>query len=603
MILKIHFLKQFKDVPIKKVLSFLIRKEFRLKQRIPKRLLNKKDSINENLSSYLSSMKYFIDYKEFCTRVMSSGNKEKILDNANLILNNKLPILTKDAIELGEDVRWNYDYVKGGEISAIKDAKTKGSDIKRIWELSRLHQLTPLCKAYIITQDDTYNEKIKGIVTDWIDKNPYYIGPNWINPMEISIRCANIINVLFMCPSLKEDSVWVNQVNKLLFWSGAYVRYHLENTTLVNNNHYMSDLFGLLNISLYFSGTRSKVVNNEVSEWLRFTYKELNNEIKHQILKDGGTFEKSTSYHAYVLELLLVSKRLLQKNTEYDITNIAKTVERMWQYLARFNHGNIIPFIGDSDNTRLFQFSDDYPYENQRSYKILFEELKKETGIESSNRNCFKESGNYFLKKGKIDVLVNCGKVYANGGHCHNDQLSFILWYDDIQLTDDPGTYCYTSDPEKRNLFRGTAVHSTVMVEEKEQNELNRTFEIKERTRSECIEYSDSYFKGKHRGYSEMGAIVEREVFIQEESIRIHDFVSSGNHCVSRIVLTPEAREVGQLVYRTKEITFKLASDSANIRVITIPYSPSYGVICETTAIELSFSKEHNFSIDFKSGH
>lgn len=598
-----HFFKQFKDIPIKKILSFLIRRCFRLKQRIPKRLFDEKESINKCLSSYSTSMKYFIEYDEFYARVRSLGKTEKILDNANLILNNRLPILTKEVIELGEDIRWNYDYVKDVEISSLKDAKANGSDIKRIWELSRLHQLTPLCKAYIITQEEIYKDKIRSIVTDWIDKNPYYKGPNWINPMEISIRCANIINALFLCPELKEEGEWLKQVNKLLFWSGTYVRYHLENTTLVNNNHYMSDLFGLLVISLYFSGTVSRVVNKEVSEWLRFSYKELNSEIKQQILKDGGTFEKSTSYHAYVLELLLVSKRLLQKNTEYDITDIAKIVERMWQYIARFNHGNTIPFIGDSDNTRLYQFSDDYPYENQRSYKILFEELEKETGKESSNRNCFKYSGHYFLQNGKIDVLVNCGKVYANGGHCHNDQLSFILWYDGIQLSDDPGTFCYTSDPEKRNLFRGTAAHSTVMVDEKEQNELIRTFEIKERTNSECVDYSDSYFKGRHQGYTEIGAIVEREIFIQDESVRIHDVVSSGNHCISRIVLTPDTREVGKLVFQTKGITFKISSNSDDITVIQIPYSPSYGAMCETTAIELSFSKEHNFSIDIKSGH
>ena len=71
-------------------------------------------------------------------------------------------------------------------------------------------------------------------------------------------------------------------------------------------------------------------------------------------------------------------------------------------------------------------------------------------------------------------LLVTNGIVGTNGfgNHKHNDQLSFEYHFDGVPLVVDPGSYVYTSDPDARNLFRGTAYHNTVQIDSVEQNEL-----------------------------------------------------------------------------------------------------------------------------------
>src|SRR5262249_17115177 len=68
-------------------------------------------------------------------------------------------------------------------------------------------------------------------------------------------------------------------------------------------------------------------------------------------------------------------------------------------------------------------------------------------------------------------LTLRCGPVGqdGNGGHAHNDQLSFELAVEDKILVVDPGTYLYTPSCRRRNQFRSTSVHNTLVVPGREQ--------------------------------------------------------------------------------------------------------------------------------------
>ncbi len=92
-------------------------------------------------------------------------------------------------------------------------------------------------------------------------------------------------------------------------------------------------------------------------------------------------------------------------------------------------------------------------------------------------------AGIFVLANDRLHAVVRCGDVgqNGNGGHAHNDTLSFELSLDGRPLLLDSGTYVYTSDPRERNAFRGTAAHSTVVVAGEEINPIDptRLFELR----------------------------------------------------------------------------------------------------------------------------
>ncbi len=95
--------------------------------------------------------------------------------------------------------------------------------------------------------------------------------------------------------------------------------------------------------------------------------------------------------------------------------------------------------------------------------------------INSIGSRAFPNIGWYILRKDKNYMLVSCGPngQNGNGGHSHNDKLSFELCVNGEDIIIDPGTYVYTPFPEWRNKFRSTSFHNTIVVDNKEQNRFN----------------------------------------------------------------------------------------------------------------------------------
>jgi hypothetical protein len=75
------------------------------------------------------------------------------------------------------------------------------------------------------------------------------------------------------------------------------------------------------------------------------------------------------------------------------------------------------------------------------------------------------------MRSRRLYVLAVCHRigVHRVGPHKHNDWLSFELCVEGRPALIDPGTYCYTGQPELKALFRSTAYHNTVVVDGEEQ--------------------------------------------------------------------------------------------------------------------------------------
>lgn len=84
----------------------------------------------------------------------------------------------------------------------------------------------------------------------------------------------------------------------------------------------------------------------------------------------------------------------------------------------------------------------------------------------------FEQGGIYVMRHSDLYMVVDCGRNGLNdwGGHAHNDTLSFELAVGATTFLIDPGSYIYTPSREWHELFRSTAYHNTVRVDDQEIN-------------------------------------------------------------------------------------------------------------------------------------
>lgn len=262
-----------------------------------KQLINNKIKIFSNVS------------KDYSKSFLQKKNELKKTNNSN----RKIIFRIFDKIYKSKLTNWKIDKISGYEWStlifsdSIKIQIDKKIDIKVPWELARLQHLTNLSiNSYVNKLDDF--SFIKNQILDFICSNPPYWGVNWFNAMEVSIRGSNlciIADILKQNKSINEEEflIILNSINDHF----NYVIENLEWTTFSTNNHYLSNLVGLLVMGYYLP--RGKF-NESV---LKFTINQFYNEIDNQFFEDGGSKEGSTGYHLFCSEIIFFGIFFLEK--------------------------------------------------------------------------------------------------------------------------------------------------------------------------------------------------------------------------------------------------------------------------------------------------
>ena len=262
-----------------------------------KQLVNNKIKIFSNVN------------KDYSRSFLQKKNELKKTNDSN----KKTAFRIFDKINKKKLTNWRIDKISGYEwgsyifSDSIQIQIDKKIDIKVPWELARLQHLTNLSiNSYVNKLDDF--SFIKNQILDFISSNPPYWGVNWFNAMEVSIRGSNlciIADILKQKKNIKDEEflIILNSINDHF----NYVIENLEWTTFSTNNHYLSNLVGLLVMGYYLP--RSKF--NEII--LKFTINQFYNEIDCQFFKDGGSKEGSTGYHLLCSEMIFFGMFFLEK--------------------------------------------------------------------------------------------------------------------------------------------------------------------------------------------------------------------------------------------------------------------------------------------------
>jgi len=465
---------------------------------------------------------------------------DEIVESAKRLIDHRWPLLGFGEKDFGREINWNRDPLSGRVWPAEFHADivlwhNDGSDIRVLWELNRLGHFLTLGQAYALTRDEAFAEEFFGQLDSWRDQNPLGRGANWCCAMEVALRAMNIIGafVLFRdSPGLTPQRLM--NLLAMLDQHGGHVERNLEFSHVSTSNHYLSDLAGLLWLGIMLPELSS------AAHWKQWALDELLREMDKQILPDGADYEASTGYHRLVLELFLYSF-ILCKNNDVPIEDrYWQKLHSMFKYLrAILRPDGFAPLIGDTDSGQVLPImqrrADDHAYLfpigaslfNDSALRTPDGELSVEAcwllgaaGVdvyknlaraeEPAGSEAFPAAGTHVQREVDLFLLFNTAGAGINGrgSHGHNDGLSIEVSACGRAFIVDPATYVYTADLAERHVFRSTAYHSTIQVDEREQNSIQQSkpFVVgnEGKPRLTCWETSDErdYAAGEHDGYS-----------------------------------------------------------------------------------------------------
>jgi hypothetical protein len=459
----------------------------------------------------------------------------------------------------------NYEWPRATFFKRINYlSATMGTDVKRVWELSRLQWLVPCAQSHALHGATEESAFIFRVLRSFRAENPVCRGVNWSCTLEPALRLLSLVHLrdLLLAHSPAEDTRLINtMIAEHWLFVAAFIEYGA-----VRGNHYFGDIVALVVGAVALRGS---LLARRI---LRLAVVALEHEICAQLGGDGVQLEGSTSYHRFVLELAVVGCRAAQIAGIAPDAVASGRLRAASQYAVAYTRDDgTVPLLGDADEARAATACLARPSDH-RYLANLVDALdgrntstRNETGaanvlwyfglqaaeklqsVHFSSRPggsaAFRESGYFILRNGDGDhVFVDASTVglKGRGGHGHNDCLSFELMLMGQWLLAEGGCSVYSSDPARRREERSTALHNTPIINGLEQNDLVGLWFVRERTHPHVDHWTDSVditsLGAGHDGYvSRAGTRIERRILLEHAQHRvvITDVVSSSSDKVA----------------------------------------------------------------------
>lgn len=290
------------------------------------------------------------------------------------------------------------------------------------------------------------------------------------------------------------------------------------------------------------------------ARWRRKGETLLTQQLREQILPDGGHFERSPMYHIEVLEDLLDLKALSGASSE-PLTCEKYLAEQTWR-MAEFLGGILhpdgeIPLFNDS----VFGVA-----------RSAGEMLRQAGAPRGSDRGTavFPDTGYAVIRdRSGACLIFDAGPLGPDyqPGHGHCDALSYELTLSGKRVVVDTGVSTYTRSAE-RDYERSTCAHNTIRVDGEEQAEIWASFRAGRKPRLSAIETGTvegcRFVRAEHFGYRRLGVVHCRTIFhLPERSWLVVDALrGTGEHRIESFIhfqpgirlepITIEARDANE---------------------------------------------------------
>jgi Heparinase II/III-like protein/Heparinase II/III N-terminus len=477
----------------------------------------------------------------------------KILQEADEICAHRFRLLGYEGLDYGREIDWHLDAVHG-KLAPLKpwfkirflDFEEVG-DHKVTWELNRHQHLVTLAKAWHFAEEGRREKYVREIVEQWISwqrANPYPMGINWGSSLEVAFRSLSWIwvdRLLANCESVSSE--FREGLVDGLGLNARYIERYLS-TYFSPNTHLLGEA-----VALFFIGTLYPQIPG-AERWQKKGLQIAIEEAGRQVRPDGVYFEQALYYHVYALDFFLHLRRLGAVNGLEIPVEFDRVIEKMGEVLEILSQVGPPIGFGDDDGGRLFNprrnrsehmadplalcaltfGRDDFKRSAYLSEEAVWlfgnKALTLEEGPVFAARKlqtrAFPEGGIYVMADPEThsQLTVDAGpQGTGHSGHGHADALSVSLSVGGRPWLMDSGSYCYISDDDQRNAFRGTSAHNTMRVDGQDQAISDGPFSWKSipRVRAErWIQGTDfSLFVGSHDGYERLAApVVHRRIVL-----------------------------------------------------------------------------------------
>ncbi len=480
--------------------------------------------------------------------------------------------------------------------SELSDFDSELGDIKNIWELSRFDWLPVMAWRYR-NGEKKFIRIIENWLRDWCLRNPPNTGINWKCGQEAALRCMNML-----AASLCIHDSFHRPLPGFL----KFLEVHLERIAPTlryaisqDNNHGISEAAALFVAGSYLASYGTKAQRASAGRRAASGRRWLENRTEKLIMDDGSFSQHSVTYHRMVLDELCLVELLRRK---LELPPLSGTFYRKTGKAVKWLDNMVdaasgdAPNLGASDGTFLFNMTGrpyrhffsslqlayalflqkDYrhchdPHPFMELFDIMAEGLRPQ---EKPSSVLMKDGGYACIRHERGFAMLRLPVYRFRPGHA--DALHLDIWHDGTNWARDAGTYSYNCDEKLLDYFPGTAAHSTVEFDRRDQMPRLGRFLYGAWLEPDSIEYEENVMGSGYTDY--LGACHHRRVVWENGRWTITDEVSGfAETAVLRWHLPDVGWHLNGKTARCADADIEVQSTGVmDMRLVHLPESPCY---------------------------
>jgi hypothetical protein len=368
--------------------------------------------------------------------------------------------------------------------SQIGDFDQALGDIKTVWELSRFDWV--IANSQRAREGDAVSlQRLNDWLTDWVERNPAYRGPNWKCGQESSIRVLHLAAAAhIMGQALHTQAGLLDLIRLHMRRIAPTIGYAIGQ----NNNHGTSEAAAL------FIGGNWLLANGDKDgqKWANTGRRVLENRVGALIADDGSFSQYSLVYHRVLIDTLSMveiwRRKLSLSAFSHRYQDRARSATLWIQSFVDPDTGHV-PNIGANDGAQLIPLGDWSTLDFRPSLSLamaLHFQSKSGSSLDGSNLPAewfeiiptverrfpqesalFPDGGFAVLRAGQAAAFMRFPRFRFRPSQA--DALHVDLWVEGKGLLRDGGSYSYANAGGLGNYFNGTAGHNSIMFDDQDQ--------------------------------------------------------------------------------------------------------------------------------------